>query len=410
MFYKAQSLTAALVPALHTALITEPKSLTKQPHEVALDMAKEVRTKVGGELAVGRVVGACVLLGLVLTLATGCVSFTGRPARNARPREILAQLEKDPKTNVVTLIQDYHDTKDADEQKRIRNHIIDLGMIEIDQQYALFVEQFTSSKKTFDTVTDLGSVFASSVSAAMTPPTTKTVLSLVAGGFTATRTSVGKNFFYEQSIKAIIQQMTAERRAVAVDLIKGTGSNVDVYPLAAALQDLERYYFAGTIDGAFAGIQKSAAQKEERANRDIQSIQKELKDVIDYKALAKTWITNNGEDDARARIILWFGRQTAEVLYVAKATLLIEALKSNLTPKKFAKALPKEAEKSAIQEINNLRRGEGNENTFVETYANTVDSDKLVNVLPGQALANFLGAFAKDDILELANTPPTASQ
>jgi hypothetical protein len=401
-------LTATLVPALQTALTTEPKSLTKHAHEVALDMAKEVRTKVGGELAIGRVVGAFVLLGLLLMLATGCVSsFTGGPARTARPREILAQLEKNGKPDVVTQIQKYHNTKDADRRKEIRNDIIDLGMIEIDQQYALFVEQFTSSKKTFDTVTDLGAVFSSSVSAVMTPATTKSVLSLVSGGFTATRTSVGKNFFYEQ---AIIQQMTAERRAVAVDLIKGTGSNVDVYPLAAALQDLERYYFAGTIDGAFAGIQKSAAQKEERANRDIQSIQKELKDVIDYKALAKTWITNNGEDDARARIILWFGRQTAEVLYVAKATLLIEALKSNLTPKKFAKALPKEAEKSAIQEINNLRRGEGNENTFVETYANTVDSDKLVNVLPGQALANFLGAFAKDDILELANTPPTASQ
>ncbi len=66
MFYKAQSLTAAVVPALHTALITEPKSLTKQPHEVAIDMAKDVQTKVGGDLAVGRVVGAFVLLGLIL--------------------------------------------------------------------------------------------------------------------------------------------------------------------------------------------------------------------------------------------------------------------------------------------------------------------------------------------------------
>jgi hypothetical protein len=68
MFYKTQSLTAALVPALHTALNTEPTSLTKHPHEVALDMAKEVKAKVGGDLAVGRVVGAFVLLGLILAV------------------------------------------------------------------------------------------------------------------------------------------------------------------------------------------------------------------------------------------------------------------------------------------------------------------------------------------------------
>jgi len=365
----------------------------------------------GCHLGIHRI--SCFLLGPLLMLTTGCVSsFTGRPARSARPQEILVQLKKGPGTNVVTLITEYHDRANAAKQKEIRDRIIDLGMLEIDQQYALFVEQFASTKKTFDTTTELGSVFASSASAAMTPATTKTVLSLVSGGFTASRTSVGKNFFYEQSIKAIIQQMTAERRAVAADLIRGTGSTVDVYPLAAALQDLERYYFAGTIDGAFAGMQKGAAQKEEKANQDIESIQKVLKKVIDYKALAKIWITNNGEKNAQVKIISWLGRQKAEVLSDAKVTLLIEAFNSNLTPEKIAPAFPTEPKETVIKAIKNLRRvgGEADEALFVQTHAGTVDRDELVNALPGNALANFLGAYAEDDILELANTPPTTPQ
>jgi hypothetical protein len=365
----------------------------------------------GCHLGIHRI--SCFLLGPLLMLTTGCVSsFTGRPARSARPQEILAQLEKDTGTDIVPLIQKYHNATVAAKQAQIRNRIIDLGMIEIDQQYALFVERFASTKKTFDTVTELGSVFASSTSAAMTPATTKTVLSLVSGGFTASRTSVGKNFFYEQSIKAIIQQMTAERRAVAADLIRGTGASTEVYPLAAALQDLERYYFAGTIDGAFSGMQKGAAQKEEKANRDIESIQKELKSVTDYKARAKILITNtkNGEKATRAKIISWLSQQTEEVLYVAKATLLIEALKSNLASETIATAFPTEPKETVIKAINDLRGGEADEDTFIQNYVNTVDRDKLVNALPGQALANFLGAFAADDILELAKPPPTTSQ
>jgi hypothetical protein len=364
----------------------------------------------GYHLGIHRI--SCFLLGLLLMLTTGCVSsLAGRPARSARPREILDQLKASPDTNVVALIKKYHDTTDAAERKQNRNRIIDLSMIQIDQQYTLFVEQFTTSKKTFDTVTDLGSVFASSASAAITPTTTKNVLSLVSGGFTASRTSVGKNFFYEQSIKAIIQQMTAERRAVALDLIKGTGSSTDEYPLAAALQDLERYYFAGTIDGAFAGMQKGAAQKEEQANREIESIRKELKGVIDYKALATTWITNNGETAARTKIKSWLGQQTEELkLLKAQTNLPAAAINSNLTPETIATVLPQDDRENAIAAIKADRSKKPRGSTFESKFTDRVDRDKVLDILPGQALANLLGAFAADDILELTKTPPTASK
>lgn len=355
---------------------------------------------------------SCFLLGLLLMLTTGCVSsLTGRPARSTRPQEILDQLKAKPDSNVVDMIQRYHDTTDATTQKQIRNRVIDLGMIQIDQEYAVFVEQFTTSKKTFDTVTELGSVFASSASAAMTPATTKNVLSLVSGGFTASRTSVGKNFFYEQSIKAIIQQMTAERRAVAVDLIKGTGSSTDEYPLAAALQDLERYYFAGTIDGAFAGMQKGAAQKEDQANRAIEGVRLELKQTIDYKKLAATWITNSGEEAARAKIIAWLDLQTDPLKLVkAQATLAAAAVNSTLPPEAIAAALPKEDGDAAIAAINADRGTTPRGSTFASKYAAKADLKELVKRLPGQALANLASAFAAEDILDFTKSPPTTSK
>jgi hypothetical protein len=65
LFFKSQSLTSSVIPALHNALVAEPKGLSKPPVEIAADMAKQVKTDVAGTLAMGRVIAAFVLLGLI---------------------------------------------------------------------------------------------------------------------------------------------------------------------------------------------------------------------------------------------------------------------------------------------------------------------------------------------------------
>jgi hypothetical protein len=65
IFYKTQSLTSAVVPALHHALITNSANLAKPAHEVALEMAKDVQAKATGTLAVGRVLAAFGLLAVI---------------------------------------------------------------------------------------------------------------------------------------------------------------------------------------------------------------------------------------------------------------------------------------------------------------------------------------------------------
>jgi len=331
---------------------------------------------------------------------SGCAStFKGRPERNTRPKEILLQLHSSEQSNVVKLIEIYHSSGNTpNRMKSIRNQIIDISMIEIDQNFILFVSDFTTSKKSFDTITELGSILADSASAAFTPASTKTVLSLVSGGLTASRTSVGKNFFYEQSLKALLQQMSAERRSVARDLIKGTGATVDQYPLAAALQDIERYYFAGTIDGAFVGVQKDAAQKEEKANQDIAEIRK----ISSYAELSKAWIANNGAGAARTKIRAWLNTKDGLHQVLAQAVVVTAAVDSGLEIERIAALLP-ESEQEKAKTL--LKEDRTNKTAnFLATYGSRLNTADVVGILPGDALSYVAGSAAEDDPLGINKT------
>ena len=59
--------------------------------------------------------------------------------------------------------------------------------------------------------------------------------------------------------------MNAERKAALVPIMAGTRAGIEDYPMTAALIDLNAYQYAGTIDGALAGIQREAGLKEAAA-------------------------------------------------------------------------------------------------------------------------------------------------
>ncbi|MCG8624915.1 MAG: CotH kinase family protein, partial [Proteobacteria bacterium] len=134
---------------------------------------------------------------------------------------------------------------------------------------------------------------------AFNPESTKTILSLVSGGVTSTKVAINKNYFYEQTLLALVQQMKAERRKVAIDLIKGTSQTIAQYPLAAAIHDLQRYHFAGRIEGAIAGIQKDAAIKEEHYVGVYLLIEKikRGKNRVDIRSLKPTSPSVTGEEE-----------------------------------------------------------------------------------------------------------------
>lgn len=196
-----------------------------------------------------------------ILLCAGCNANhrAGRPDRAIKSEEVIKQINDAYRFDC--LVKEYYATDDPVKQKRARNRIVDVSTILIDQHHSIFLSKFSAGRKDFDTAMDVGSMAADAVAVIVTPPLTKSIFSAVSGGLTATKVTVDKNYFYGEAIKVIIKQMEAQRRTAAASLIAGTSLEVSEYSLSAALQDLERYYFAGTIDGAFGGIVDNASKQ-----------------------------------------------------------------------------------------------------------------------------------------------------
>ncbi len=212
----------------------------------------------------------------VLFAALGCAgSLDGRPNRAIDREAVITAIRANSASNPATLIDQYYalDPSAESARKNARNQFLDLSILLIDQYYSMFVDEFSSLKKGLDTGADLASIGTDLAAVLVGAASTKAILAAISGGITAGQASFNKNYFYEQTVPVLIKQMESQRRAVYADILKGTSLSTEAYPLTAALGDLERYYFAGTFDGALNAIQQQAAEQELDAEKDIKVFQ-----------------------------------------------------------------------------------------------------------------------------------------
>jgi hypothetical protein len=110
----------------------------------------------------------------------------------------------------------------------------------------------------------------------------KSVLSAIATGVTGIKTSYEKNFFDQQTRSAIVQKMRA-LRAEQLALLEDENhmkAGLSEYDLQGGINDVNRYYDAGTVIAALqsiaesAGTQTTKAQEKQKENgKQIQRLQ-----------------------------------------------------------------------------------------------------------------------------------------
>jgi len=205
-----------------------------------------------------------VLAALAMTFPGGCGKHLA-----GRPKRIQLIENKTPTEFEKTLIdlEDQYDKPGADAQARrnIRDKYARKMIAVVDKRYNDFLDDLISQRKGFDASTDITAISLDTASVLFTPTTTKSILAGLAALTTAGKTVVSKVYFYEQTLPALVSQMEADRQAVLADIVEGLSAGVDIYPLHQTLRDLNRYYTAGTIDGAVTGIQKQSAKRAEEA-------------------------------------------------------------------------------------------------------------------------------------------------
>jgi hypothetical protein len=230
-----------------------------------------------------------LLLSLMMIGLTGCDTLSGRPKRSLDRNRVIRSLEGAEAKQLANLVDAYYiDSVTSATRERIRNEIIDRSIILIDQHYSIFIDKFSGGKKIFDSSADIASMATATASVLLTPVVTKSILAAVSGGITASKASVDKHFLYDQTILILIKQMEAQRRTAVAALISGTSLQIDAYPLSAALTDIEKYYFAGTFDGAMSGIQQNAAMEKRTAEDDIKALRQDIGVRLIQTAARKT--------------------------------------------------------------------------------------------------------------------------
>lgn len=214
-----------------------------------------------------------IVLGLVIALLvtlTGCAASSGGfPPRSEDEKADLRALEGQYKSSDrITK----HYALEAAKRVEDRNDFVTGRMALIDANYKMFVRDFVLEKQEGDTATDITIIGLNSAGALIVPSSTTRILAAISAGITGSKASFDKNFYYEQTAKALYTAMNAQRKDVRARIANGLKSSEMDYPFNQALGDLDDYYMAGTFLGGLQAIQRDAGVKDANAQKKLDDI------------------------------------------------------------------------------------------------------------------------------------------
>ena len=209
---------------------------------------------------------------MVLVLTGGlaaCNSFRGAPPPPIDATTEVSGLASLHNANAIKTCLD----EAVDKQQNCRDKIVQARMVSIDAQYREFRQWFYGEAR-------WGGFGATVISLALTgtaslsgiPQSTARALSAIATGLTGTRAAYDKEVLADRAANAIETSMDAARAAVAVRIRSGLTQPPDKYPVAEALSDLEDYYSAGTLLGAFTNISTLTGVQAADANQQLTTL------------------------------------------------------------------------------------------------------------------------------------------
>lgn len=249
-------------------------------------LPQEFGVSVGG----GFLRSAMLLLGALLMLLTGACTTVGAPyapESSFTARSDIDALKK--KFASETSITAYYAGPNNEQR---RNEFIAGRLVLYDLAFVDWVSKFRFGRAAESTILDTATLGVNQATALFGGARTKEVLGAIAGAIVGTRSSYEKNFYDDQAAGAITAQMNAERKAALIPILLGSKATIEEYPLTQALVDLNTYQYAGTIDGALAGINREAGIKENKANNVLANIDQ-------YRTVRYV------SDDSSERIFKW---------------------------------------------------------------------------------------------------------
>lgn len=190
------------------------------------------------------------LLVLMGAAAAGCSTLRGTPPRYSATEEIVTAIDLSA-TDLAALV-----TVDSlTERNALQNRAIAV----IDLRFHQFVRDLSADRADAATAAAGTTLGASTAGAFVSSVTAKTHYALFAAGVVGAFGIMDKSYFYEKTVPALVAAMGAARATVLLRIRSSQADAVTAYTGAAALQDLEEYFAAGTV---LAGIAEATASAE----------------------------------------------------------------------------------------------------------------------------------------------------
>jgi hypothetical protein len=139
-------------------------------------------------------------------------------------------------------------------RRELRDQIVLARMYAIDINYSEYEANLTRERQNVNFMTTVAQLALMGSATAVAAKETKTILAAVATGLTGVKEAYDKDILIEKTIAILQQTMRARRKEVKVLIVERLGSDTGQYPLELALADVEMYFRAGTITGAFIDV------------------------------------------------------------------------------------------------------------------------------------------------------------
>jgi hypothetical protein len=214
-------------------------------------------------------VRALLLLGTLALVANGCSTIQGfpdpRPITDAKFPDAGYQLGPDG-------IRQYNEATDPQIKKTFRNEIIDAQMAAIDAKFADFERDIYKEGVGWGVGTDWAVLALTAAAAIVHPVDTKTALAALSTAFVGAKASFDKTALFDKTLPALLAQMVAQRETLRAIIRQNEDLPVDKYTLSAALSELHKFEFAGSMPGAIVSITQDAGNKAAIATQKLNDV------------------------------------------------------------------------------------------------------------------------------------------
>ncbi len=217
-----------------------------------------------------RIMTFIILIFINTIFFTSCASLNGGPKRVV---DIDIEIEAlQTLFNFEKVKEYFNEPLNSNNRKSIRDKIVTAKLYAIDLQFTVYAQGLGRELRSSPFGLDLASLLLTGTATVLTQGTATRILSGVDTALKGGQQSFSKNILIDKTLDVLLTQMMANRKKIATQIWTSLLKHDDSkYPLPLALSQLEDYYQAGTIAGAFMSISKSASDNAEEATKKFEN-------------------------------------------------------------------------------------------------------------------------------------------